>query len=83
MHTFQFTVTDESGIHARPAGQLINKVKSTGAKVTVSKNGKDADATKLFALMALAVKKGDTITVTVDGSESIAKEIESFFRDNL
>ena len=83
MHVFRYTIKDEVGIHARPAGLLVNKVKSTGAKVTVAKDGKEADASKLFALMALAVKKGDTVTVTVDGSEEAAADIEAFFAKNL
>ena len=83
MIKFEYTVTDEVGIHARPAGMLVNKVKSVGVPVTVEKDGKTADASKLFAIMALAVKHGDTVTVTVDGDENAAGEIEEFFKSHL
>ena len=83
MVKFAYTVTDEVGIHARPAGMLINKVKSLGCKVTVEKDGKTADASKLFSLMVLSVKHGDTITVTVHGDTDAANELEEFFKANL
>lgn len=83
MTKFSYTVTDEVGIHARPAGMLINKVKSLGCSVTVEKDGKTADASKLFSLMALSVKHGDTVTVTVHGDSETAKELEEFFKANL
>jgi len=83
MKTFTHTVTDEVGIHARPAGMLVNKVKSLGVTVTITKGERKADASKLFSIMALSVKHGDTITVTVDGSPEAESEIEAFFKDNL
>ena len=83
MYSFNYKITDEVGIHARPAGLLVNKVKALGVPVTVEKGGKKADGAKLFALMALAVKCGDTVTVTVDGTEDAARELEAFFKANL
>lgn len=83
MRSFTYTVKDEVGIHARPAGLLVNKVKSLGCRVTLTKDGRDADASKLFSIMALAVKCGDTVTVTVDGTDSDAKVLQAFFQENL
>jgi len=83
MQMFRYKITDEVGIHARPAGMMVNKVKALGVPVTLEKDGKKADGAKLFAIMALAVKCGDTVTVTVDGDESAAHELETFFKENL
>lgn len=85
MTTFQYTITDEVGIHARPAGLLVKEVKKYGANVTIESNGKSADAKKLMALMALGVKKGDTVTVNVegDGEAEAATALETFFKENL
>ena len=62
---FNYVITDEVGIHARPAGLLVKAAKEVGSKVTVTCNGKSADATKLMAIMSLGVKKGMEITVAV------------------
>ncbi|MBQ8551393.1 MAG: HPr family phosphocarrier protein [Clostridia bacterium] len=85
MKTFTYTIRDEVGIHARPAGMLVNKSKSTGSKITIEKDGKTADASKLFSVMSLGVKCGDTVTVTADGGdeEAAIKALSEFFEANL
>ncbi len=85
MKQFTYIITDPVGIHARPAGMLVNEVKNCGAKVTVSCNGKSADAGKLMALMGLGIKKGMEVEVTVEGEqEEVAfAQIKEFFVKNL
>lgn len=85
MKTFQYTITDPVGLHARPAGMLVKEVKKYESKVTIAKEGKSSDASKLMMLMALGVKCGDEITVEVSGAdeETASAELEAFFRANL
>lgn len=85
MKTFTYTIKDEVGIHARPAGLLAKKAKEFESAITIERNGKSASATKLMALMGLGVKCGDTVTVTVEGAdeERAASEMEKFFSENL
>ena len=86
MKTFDYVITDEVGIHARPAGMLVKKIKEfAGTKVTIGKGDKSADALRLMAVMGLGVKKGDTVTVSVDGGdeETAFAAIEEFFKANF
>jgi len=86
MKKFEYTITDPVGIHARPAGQLAKAAKALDSTVTITKDGsKSAAATRLMALMGLGIKKGDTITVTVEGGNEAdnAAAIEKFFKENL
>ena len=85
MKTFTYTIKDEVGIHARPAGLLAKKAKEFESVITIDRNGKSAVATKLMALMGLGVKCGETVTVTVEGAdeEKAAAEMEKFFSENL
>ena len=85
MRSFIYTITDEVGIHARPAGLLAKKAKEFSSVITVEKGGKVINAGKLMALMGLGVKCGDTVTVTVEGAdeEAAAADLEQFFKDNL
>ena len=69
MKTFDYTITDEIGIHARPAGLLAKEAKKYASVVTSGFNGKSAQATKLMAVMGLGVKKGHTINVSVEGED--------------
>lgn len=85
MKAFTYTIKDEIGIHARPAGLLAKKAKEFESTVTIDKNGKSVNVTKLMLLMGLGVKCGDTVTVTIDGADEdkAAAEMEKFFSENL
>lgn len=85
MKSFDYVITDEVGIHARPAGLLVKEAKSYDSVIRITKDGKSAEAKKLMALMGLGVKKGDTVTVSVEGGdeESVAAKMEEFFKSNL
>ena len=85
MKTFDYKIKDELGIHARPAGLLVKAAKALDSKVTIEKDGKSADAAKLFAVMGLGVKHADTVKITVEGGEEdvSVKVMEEFFSANL
>lgn len=85
MQTFTYVITDEAGLHARPAGTLAKAAKAYSSKVMINCNGKSAEATKLMALLSLGIKKGTEITVTVEGSdeETAAVELKDMFTNNL
>ena len=85
MKKIVYTVKDELGIHVRPAGLLVKEIQKYESDVTIEKNGKSVSGRKLMALMGLGIKGGDTVTVTVEGSdEDIAVvSMETFFRNNL
>ncbi|MGM9646469.1 MAG: HPr family phosphocarrier protein [Eubacteriales bacterium] len=85
MREFEYTIKDELGIHARPAGLLVKAAKATNCRISVVKGDKTADATRLFAVMGLGIKQGDTVTVTCDGEneEEAILQMRSFFENNL
>lgn len=85
MKTFTYTIKDEVGIHARPAGLLVKKVKEFDSTITIEKGGKSVNASKLMALMGLGVKCGDTVTVKAEGSDedNAVSAMEEFFKSNL
>lgn len=85
MKTFNYTIKDELGIHARPAGLLVKEAGKLGSKITIEKGGKKGDAKKIFGLMGLGVKQNDEITVTVEGDteEADAEVIKTFLENNL
>ena len=85
MLSFEYTVKDPIGIHARPAGMLSREGKKYKSAITVIKNGKSANILRLMALMGLGVKCGETVTVTVEGEdEDVAfAGIKEFFETNL
>jgi phosphocarrier protein len=85
MRSFEYTVKDELGIHARPAGLLAKKAKEYKSEITITKGEKSANATKLIALMGLSIKYNDTVTVSIFGEdeEKAEKEIREFLINNF
>ena len=85
MKTFEYTIKDELGIHARPAGLLVKEAKKFESGCTITKDGKTKKLTQLMMLMSLGVKQGDTVTVSVDGADEDAAvaSLKEFFENNL
>ena len=85
MKTFSYTIKDEVGIHARPAGLLAKLAKTFSSTITIEKDGKSVNVTKLMMLMGLGIKHGDTVNVSITGvdEEEAAIEIQNFFSENL
>lgn len=84
MKTFTYTVGDEHGIHARPAGVLVNAAKAFSSDVTIRKeparipgeppvrtggSACDADGKRLFSVMSLGAKHGERLTFFISGTD--------------
>ena len=85
MKEFNYVITDELGIHARPAGLLVKEAGKFQSDIKINKGEKAADAKRIFGVMGLAVKQNDEITVTVEGDTEAAdaEVIKAFFENNL
>ena len=85
MRDFKYVIKDAEGIHARPAGMFVKEAAAFPCKVTIEKDGKEADAKRIFGVMGLAVKCGQEITLRTDGEkeeEAMAK-LSAFLQENL
>ena len=85
MKTFDYTIKDELGIHARPAGLLGKEAKKFTSDCTITKDGKTKKLTQLMMLMSLGVKNGDTVTVSAEGEDedTAIEALKEFFEKNL
>lgn len=85
MIRFDYVVTDKEGIHARPAGVLVQEAKKYACSISLENKGKTVDAKRLLAVMSLAAKCGEKITVTCngEGEEKAAEALKVFFTENL
>ena len=78
MICFKCTVGDEHGIHARPAGAIVNCAKKFASQITLKKGEREANAKRLISVMGLGAKYGDELTVFVEGEDenNAASEIQ-------
>lgn len=83
MKTITVTVHDKEGLHARPAGVINKTAKEFESKITMTRGEKSADMKKIFAIMGMAVKCGDELSISCEGPdedaaiEAMAKLFES------
>ena len=71
MKEFTYTIEDELGIHARPAGLLSKLAKSfPDTLVTVTKGDKTVKASQLMKLMNMGIKRGGSGVGTMMRSET-------------
>ena len=73
-------VTNETGLHARPAASLVQFVKNYPGEVTIIKEEKEANAKSIFNVMSLGIAKGTEIKLIVEGDdeEKFADELVEF-----
>ena len=85
MKEFKYVITDQEGIHARPAGELVKAAKACECSIKLAKDGKSGDCKKIFGIMGLGVKKGNEVTLTFEGADEDAacEAISKFMQDNL
>ena len=70
-----FIVTSQTGIHARPATDLVRKAEKYISEVKVSANEKTIDMKSIMGLMSLGMYKGQEFTLIIEGEdESLAME---------
>lgn len=80
-----FTITDDTGVHARPATLLVNKAGQFQSEVEMQYNGKTVNLKSIMGVMSLGVPKGAEIKITADGSdeEQAIAGIEEVIKQHL
>lgn len=72
----EIVLSNEIGLHARPAAMLTRALQGLDARVTVWHGTREADASSVLALMSLGARKDDTIQVLAsgtDGAEAVSR----------
>ena len=76
MQSFNHTIGCVGGLHARPAGVIVNAAKQFSSDILIRKlsaeGAKEADAKRLISLMSLGARKGETITFYINGPDEAA-----------
>lgn len=85
MKSFNYVITDEIGLHARPAGMLVKESAKYESKIMITCEGRSAEARRLIAIMGLGVKQGQEVTVSAEGpdEDKAIADMEVFFKENL
>lgn len=65
-------VVNRLGLHARAAAKLVGTATRFASTLSVSREGRSADAKSIMAVMMLAATRGHTVSLTADGPDEAA-----------
>jgi phosphocarrier protein FPr len=65
-------ITNPSGLHARPAAQVVARLQPLDADVAMEVNGRRADARSITSTLGLGASVGDELTIIADGPDAEA-----------
>ena len=65
-------ITNPSGLHARPAAQVVARLQPLDADVVIEINGRRADARSITSTLGLGASVGDELTIFADGRDAEA-----------
>ncbi|AIQ63193.1 Phosphocarrier protein HPr [compost metagenome] len=65
-----FRITDEDGIHARPATALVNTAtKFKGTEAFAEAKGKKVTLKSILGVLSLGLEAGESLTLITEGAE--------------
>lgn len=62
-------LTNESGLHARPAAQFVKLANSFKSSIKVTHKGRTVNAKSMIEVMMAAAPKGSEIVIQADGPD--------------
>ncbi len=65
----QFTISNQLGLHARPAAQFVKLASGFTADIWAEKEDEKVNGKSIMGLMLLAAERGAVITVSADGED--------------
>jgi len=69
MTEIQVMITNNTGLHARPAAQFVQKAASFTCKVKIYGNNKVADGKSILAVMGMGLTQNTELTIQADGED--------------
>ena len=76
MKEFSYIVKSKNGIHARPAGKIVNLAKGFNSTIKIYNNQREADAKRLLSIMGLGATYGTTLVFKIEGKDENEAENE-------
>jgi phosphocarrier protein len=66
-----FTIRNELGLHARPAGEFVALAGSFECEISVSRGGEWVDGRSVLSLLSLAASNGTKLQVRAIGPDAL------------
>lgn len=81
----QLKVTNQLGIHARPAALIVQTCAKYKSEITLCYDGIEVNARSIMSVMMLAAESGATIVLVASGEdeEAVVKEVTALFESRF
>ncbi|MDI3534610.1 MAG: phosphocarrier protein HPr [Thermosediminibacterales bacterium] len=63
------TIKNKTGLHARPAAQFVQTANKFKSNITITKDGKTADAKSIITVLSMGINKGSEIILCAEGPD--------------
>ena len=65
----EMTITNNIGLHARPATFFIQKANTFKSSIWIEKDDRKVNAKSLLGVLSMGIAKGMTVTLIADGAD--------------
>ncbi len=78
----EFVISNEQGLHARPATTLVSKANQFKASIILRYEGETVDLKSIMGVLSLGIDRGSLVEIEIEGEdeaeamEAIAKHIK-------
>ena len=81
----ELKITNPHGLHARPAANVVDRVRPFDAEVSIHANGRKANARSITALLGLGAAVGDDVRIVARGAdaESAAEAVAAILTSTI
>lgn len=69
MYKEDVTITNETGLHARPASLFVKEASKYTSHINLIKDGKEYNAKSIMGLLSMGAGKGDVLTIQAEGED--------------
>lgn len=79
----EFVITNEQGIHARPATKLVQLANEFDSDLYLHYNGQTVDLKSIMGVLSLGVTRGSLVIIRAEGTDDneALKKISKFFME--
>ena len=79
----EFTIHNKLGLHARAAAKIVQTTNQFQSHIRMLKDGREADAKSILAILTLSCPQGTRIEVCAEGDDAVeAMEVLSVLFQN-
>lgn len=85
MKTFSFELSNDHGLHARPASLLIQTCSKFTSQISLIKNDQKFNCKSMLGILKMAGVKGDALTIEIEGADETEalNEVKALIASNF